>query len=450
MNIIRDVFSSVEKTLNDSISTNITETTTVKTPGDLIQAGDVEITDIVLMSEDQSRQYNLIAQVASFEVYESIMSPVIFCELHIADSAGILQSFPITGESLVRLNYKTPKNKDTGCTYIFRVNKVMNKQVNESNKRLVYTLQLVSAEIIRNSVRLVNKKTKDSIDNMIKTIVDEDLQTDKAFNVVDKTAGIEEIIITRMQPFKAIDFLRQRAVSSEYTSSSFCFFENKKGYNFTTIEHLFELGKKNEDDSDKIFFFDTTRKDSIKDVTIRNIIAYNQLTFGDTISQAAMGGLTNQIQEFDLVTGNLRRLTYTDNIGADKFKLTSDKTSDFNTTGFSSRHGKSTAITKIIPIRSDKNLAAIPEKLSALQAFAQKITQNITQIYIYGDTDITVGDMITCYFPSGIDSKNATSVSRLDSGNYLVTKVRHIILNGDRPQYTMALELIKNDLEDNV
>jgi hypothetical protein len=56
--------------------------------------------------------------------------------------------------------------------------------------------------------------------------------------------------------------------------------------------------------------------------------------------------------------------------------------------------------------------------------------------------------MIECRLPSGVDTTTDDGMSRLDSGSYLVAKVRHIILNGDRPQYTQALELIKNDIQE--
>ena len=447
MSFISDVFSGVEKILAGAALSLLDEALNPKAPENLVQPGDIELIDIILMSENRDRQYSLMKQCTGIDIYESIMSPTIFCELRIADSIGLLQSFPILAEEYVRIQFKTPKNKGEPASYLFRINQIKDKTVNDSNKLITYTLQLVSAELIRNSSRLVTKKCDDNIGTIIKQIMKEELMTEKPVNV-DITSGIETVLITRMQPLKAIDFLRQRAVSIDYQSSSFCFFENRKGFNFTSIERMIDEGSKYVKDSDKVFFFDTSRKDSIENVTMRNIIAYNQLQFTDTISQVSSGGLNNQVQSFDLITGNLKRVTYTDNIGADKFKQSSSTSSGNKTTSFTRQHGESTTVTRIVPIRTDKPQLQIPEKLSKLQGYAQKISQNIVQIHIYGDSDITVGDMIQCSFPAGVDSKDTTGVSRLDSGNYLVAKVRHMILNGDRPQYTMALELIKGDLQE--
>lgn len=449
MSIIKSIFNEVEKVLFGALAIALNEGLNTKSPSKLVQPGDIELIDILLLSEDQSRTVSLMSHTASIDLFENITSPVMFAELHIADSAGLLQSFPIIGEEYVKITFKTPKNKGEPATFLFRVNEVKNKTVNETNKRLSYTLQLCSAELMRNSNTLVNRKASDNISNIIRSIITDDITTQKPINI-DPTIGIEDVLLTRLQPFQAIDMLRQRAVSSEYKSSSFCFFENRKGFNFTTIERMIDEGGKQiaTGNHDKVFFFDTARKDGMENLTLRNIIAYNQLTFVSALTQVNNGGINNQIQQFDLITGDLKKVTYTDNIGGDAFKNSSTTSAGQNTTGFLKNHGKTTTVTKVIPMRSDKQPLQLTEKLTNLQAYAQKITQNIVLIHIYGDSDINIGDVIECRFPSGEDSNKNTGVSRLDSGSYLVSKARHMILNGDRPQYTMALELIKGDLQE--
>jgi len=449
MGFIKSVFNDVEKILSGAIGAAINEGLNTKAPSTTVQPGDIELIDIILLSEDQKRTYSLMSQVASFEIFESITSPVMFAELHIADSIGLLQSFPIIGEEFVKLSFKTPKNKGEPATFLFRVNEVKNKTVNDGNKRLSYSLQLCSSELIKTSNVKLTKKEKANISTMIRSIIEEDIETQKPVNI-DATVGIEEVLITGLQPFRAIDFLRQRAVSGEYKSSSFCFFENRKGFNFTTVEKMIDTGAKkiSSGGSDKIFFFDTARKDGFENVTMRNILSYNQLTFVNSISKISSGGLNNQVQQFDIITGDVKKVTYTDNVGADQFKKSSGTSSAQNTTAFTKNHGRTTTVTRIVPMTSEKPPLQLGEKLSNLQAYAQKISQNIVLIHIYGDSDINCGDMIECRFPSGVDADNEQGVSRLDSGNYLVSKVRHIVLNGDRPQYTMALELIKGDLQE--
>lgn len=445
MSLVKNLFKDVEKVLLGVVVGAFAEALNVKAPTNF-QPGDVQLEDIVLISEDQQRTYSLMSQCVGFDIYESILSPIMFAELVVADSIGLLQNFPINGTEYIKITFKTPKNKGSPAQFLMRVNGIENKQVNESNKRLTYTIKCVSSELIENSRTQQSLVGTDNISTLVKNVMEDQLETSKPL-FIDDTSGIEKVLLTRMTPFQIIDYLRQRAVSSTYLSSSFCFFENRKGFHFTTIEKLFEQAFK-EDDTDKLFFFDTSRKDAGENVTMRNIIAYNQIQFGDTVSQIKSGGLNNQVQQFDLITGDVRKVTYTDNIGADEFKSTSPTGTSSKPTTFTKNHGRTTTVTKIIPVRSDKLAGEIAEKISRTQAYAQKISQNIVQIHIYGDSDISVGDVIRCRFPSGADDKDGQGTSRFTSGYYLVSKLRHIVLNTDRPQYTQALELIKSDIEE--
>ena len=452
MSLIKNLFESVERSLFGAIASGIAgafqDGANAKSPSDY-QPGDVTLTDIVLMSESQDRVYSLMKQCVGFDVYESIMSPVMFAEIVISDSMGLLQSFPIIGEEYIKLQFSTPKLKGEPATFLFRVNSVKDKKVSESTNKITYTLQCVSAELIHNSKQLVNIKESSTADNIVKRIFEEFIPSQKPLKIAS-TSGILDILVTRYTPLQAIDYIRQKAISSRYESSSFCFYENRKGFNFITIEQLMEDGAKTIEagNSDKIFFFDAARKDDAKNVTTRNILAYNQMQFADTISQIKSGGLNNQVQQFDLITGDVTKVNYTDNEGADKFKSTSSTSSSGKTTSFTSNHGRTTTVQKLFPMRSDKPEIDMAGKMSKLRAFAQKLSQNIVQIHIYGDSTINVGDMIECRFPAGSDAKDTAGESRLDSGNYLVAKVRHIVLNSDRPQYTQALELIKTDLQE--
>lgn len=451
MGFVNDILSSVEKLLLGAIPGSERLSGSGKGPSDDIIPGDIEIIGITLLSEDQQRQYDLMGQCKSIDIFESLTSPAIFAELSIADSIGLQQNFPIIGEEYVSISFRTPKTEGEPAQYLFRVNQIKDKEIKENNKMVTYSLQLVSAEIMRNASREITKTYEKNIDAIVRDIITEDLSTEKPITI-DKTSGIEKGNITNMTPLKAIDFLRRRAVSTEFESSSFVFYESRSGYFFTTIEKLMTDGQKQfaAGATDKEFFFDTSRKDNVSNVTMRNILAYNQMKFADTVSKVQHGGLTNEVQAFDIITGGLKKVTYTNNVGQDKFKFADENSASMNSTGFNRRHGKTTSSSKFIAVRSDKPSNSLPERLSTSQAYAQHISQNIVQIHIYGDSEIQIGDTIRCNFPSAVSADNDTGIARLDSGNYLVVKVRHMIINSDRPQHTISLELIKGGLIESV
>lgn len=449
MTLIKDIFDTINEQLLSGRLNPLTGAN-AKRVGSEFQPGDVDIVDIVLMSQDQRRFYSLMNEAVTIDIFESVMSPVIWAEIQIKDSIGLLQNFPIIGEEFINITFKTPKSPGESATYLFRVNSVNNKQVTENSRKITYTLQCCSAELLTNVKQHVSLTTKDSIQNIITSIMEQHIGSVKPVNV-DLTTGVEEITLSKLTPFQAIDMLRQRAVSNIYQSSSFCFYESRKGYNFTTLERLIDDGAKiiESGNHDKVFFFDASGKTDASNMTFRNIIAYNLVSFGDSISKVQHGGVNNSVQEFDMITGDLRKVTYTDNIGADEFKSSSSTSSSGHSTSFTREHGKTSTTTRFISTSSDKMSSDHADKVTKLQAYTQKLAQNITQIHIFGDSEILLGDVINVKLPSGIDEttgKNKTS--RLDSGTYTVSKIRQMILLGDRPQYTQALELIKHDVQE--
>lgn len=449
MSIIKDLFRSVERQLlNGFIDLAFGEGINAKRTDDF-RPGDVNVIDILLMSEDGQRAYSLMSQAVTIDIYESIMSPVIWADIQISDSSGLLQSFPIIGEEFIKIVFGTPMSPST-ASYLLRVNSVNNKQVTQNSRKITYTLQCCSAELMKNVKQFVSIKKTDTIQDIVLSIFDDYIKTDKPV-FVDTTTGIEEITISSLTPFQAIDMLRQRAVSNRYQSSSFCFYESRYGYHFTTLERYLEDGANivEKGETDKVFFYDTVRHESIDNVTYRNIIAYNMISFGDSITKVSEGGLTNEVQQFDMITGDVRKVTYTDNLGADAFKSSSQTSSSGQSTSFTRQHGGTPTVTRLVTTRSDTSSSDLAEKLSKSQAFAQKLSQNITQVHIYGDAELSIGDVIKLSLPSGIDTTtNRNTISRLDSGTYTITKIRQMITLGDRPVYSQALELVKHDLQE--
>jgi len=452
MSLFNTLFASIEKSLLGLIDQNQSSVSSSKDPTNskTIKPGDINIKEITLISQDGERRYDLLAQVKGINIYESIMSPVIFADLSVQDSIGLLQDFPILCEEYIAISFETPKTKSEPTKYIFRIRSVSDKQISENNKMNTYTLNLVSAEIIRNSVTRIANKSKLSPSDVVKSILTDDLGTEKPIRI-DATKGVNAgVEYAARSPFSAIDVLRTAAISTRYPASSFVFFENKYGYHFVTIERLMEDGAKAQDQgndvTDKEFFFDTRRNDSVKDMTFRNILAYNQMTFGDSISKLQNGGLTNFVSAYDFTRGNYSTRTYVNNIGQDVFKTADTNRASTSSSNFDRSFGKRSATYRFIPISPDLYSADIQEKLAIQTAYIQTLTQNIVQIYVYGDSDITVGDVIKCNFPASTSFDSNEGLSRLDGGNYLVSKLRHIIMNGDRPQHAMSLELIKGNL----
>ena len=450
MSFIGNIFQSVNSILQGSIEAS-SPIIVNKGPSTDVVAGDIKIIDITLSSEDQQRKETLIGVCTSLDIFESIHTPGIFCELNIGDSRELYQKFPIIGEELVTISFETPSNPGNPTSYVFYVNEVKNKVINENQKTMSYTLQCISPELLTNASNFVDKDFNDTISNIVKNIMEETIKSKKKVEV-EKTIGVDKYPIYNLKPFSAIHSLLNQSISDRYLSHAYVFFENRHGYQFTTYERLIEQGRKQLSAglSDKEFFYDAVRKERIEDVNIRNIIAYNQVSSTDTISRRSGGAYVGTATTIDMQSAGQLQAVYTGNIGADKFQKMDDNGAAQSSTANIRNGGRTRRPTafNILPIFSDRSKTPFAEAFASRQAFLQGLTQNITQIHIYGDSELTVGDMIKCTFPSASSFDDQTGISRLDSGNYLITKLRHIILMGDRPQHTISLELVKNNLSE--
>jgi hypothetical protein len=414
--------------------------------------GDVNIIELTLSSEDGQRKETLIGVCAAIDIFESINVPGIFCELVINDSRRLYQDFPILMEEIITITFETPGNSGNPISYVFHLNEVKNMVPNENQRTMSCTIQGVSPELLTNSDKFVDKEYNDNISDIVKNIMEENIKSKKKLQV-DKTIGVDKYSIFNTKPFKAIHSLLEYAISDRYQSHTYTFFENRNGFHFTTYERLIEKGRKElaRGSSDNQFFYDSVRKERIEDVNIRNIIAYNKVASATAIEKRSGGAYVGTGTTIDMQTAGQRQAVYTANIGNDKFQKMDENGAASNSTNNVRLGGKTKRPTafNLLPIFSNRSKTPLAEAFATRQAFVQHLTQNITQIHIYGDSELTVGDMIKCTLPSASSFDDATGVSRLDSGNYLITRLRHIILINDRPQHTISLELVKNDLSEN-
>lgn len=421
----------------------------------IFKPGDVEITKIWLYSDDGNREYNLMQQVVSIDIYESLLSPIIYADVLINDSNDLLRQFPILTEEYVEIEFKLPNSEDIS-SYKLHVKEIKNLQANEQQKSKTYVLSLVSMELIDDASTTIYKRYggyKDKngvahgteIHTAIQSILTEELGTEKKFEF-EQTKGIDEVLITRLQPFAAIDQLRRRALSKQYESHSFCFFENKHGYVLSTMERLFDKGK--DTVGDRTFWTDTDTANDVTQNMYRNIIGYKQIQFADSISKISQGGLRTRVGKLDVMTGEYSITEYDDTKDQDKFKTIEGKSVGQNSSSFTRKHSKSPPKNLLMLGDGSRSETQLTEKMASLQAYTQKITQNLVRIHIWGDNLITVGDVIECRLPSATGTTQTDhKEDRLSSGKFLVSKVRHILQNGQGKQkYTMSCELVKGTL----
>lgn len=398
--------------------------------------GDFTYDKVMLKSLDGARAQDITNQCITLDIYESILEPVIKGELCIVDTVDLLQTFPIRGEELVELEWKShSKNKATKTKLI--VVSVDNIAIDETNSSKAYVLRLTSPELYYSQKSMVSKHYKQNISDIVKDIVNTKLSTKKSIEN-DSTQGIEDVTLTYMKPLEAIDLLRRRAVSSKHKSSSFVFFENQAGYQFRTIESVFAEGKKNI--GDRIYYYDTNTHESVKQVNYRNILSYHHCNLATSMGTIQRGGLNNRVVTLDLITGAVE---HTDHKNTDYEQIDSSG-SDIHTATFKNNYGDEPATQYFVPIDSSLPDTQLPGKIGNLQGFVSKITSNLLHIHVYGDNETGAGDVLEVKLPDAT-GLTTSKEGKMVSGNYLVAKCRHMLTFGNYRQYTQSFELIKGN-----
>jgi hypothetical protein len=251
----------------------------------------------------------------------------------------------------------------------------------------------------------------------------------------------------------AIDFVRKRAVSRKYISSSYVFFENSRGFNFTTLEYLFETNTKKI--GTKVFTYNPNINTSNDDKgpkgltyeSFRNILKYTTTSKHDTIDKLQHGFFNNKTVNFDILS---KKITQTNFKIGEKFRDFVFIDKDYvmqNSARFMAKFQGNEGQRYFIPSDSSRNESHIEGSLGTKVAYYNMISQQKTLIKVYGDTTITAGDVITCNFFTPTSTPDNDKPDDRLGGNYLVTQLAHAIRKegGNKFYHEMSIGLIKGN-----
>jgi hypothetical protein len=410
---------------------------------------DVSIEEIAIYGPGLEAGESLLPVVKEINLYESIFSPVIFANLNVFDASDLYTKYNLAnGDWFVEIAFKSPEGTDAS-RYRLAINNIIGYQQVASNKGATYTMQCVSPELRVSDERYYDDAVEDFPHNAIRQILENEISTSKEIRIHQEADISINEPFARYRPLVAIDNLRKLCVSHRYPSSCFVFYEDRNGYHLNTIENMIESQKPliESGSSDKVFFFDSLKQQSVSASSYRSVLAFNEVESGDILQDINMGALRNVANAFDPIQGgDYRRVI--DSNSETRTNITTDESGQpFYLPTTLERSRSSVARTDLVTVYADKTDLLTAEVLTSRLSFISGIIKNIRRVYVYGDTELKIGDMISIDFivPADIEGEDNRMVRT--SGNYLVTKIRHMILNDDRPKYMMAMELIKSGLE---
>jgi hypothetical protein len=394
------------------------------------EPGDIRIISIKLTNTNKSASVDIRAQVMSLSIFEDIEEPTIYAELMMVDSINLVKDFPIIGEEDIEIVYVTP-GRDKPTKYNFRTYSIDGTVNNATGKGSAYMLKCVSQEHFINSITLVDKGYNNTVAEMVADILVNEIKTKKPVTI-ETTRGLIPVTLPKMNPLAAVDFLRQKAVSKRASGGVFVFFENQYGVSFVTLEKLIEDGSKSIDSRVFTYNPDTISDKQRKTYAFRNLQRFEHLSKFDTIDKLAGGMYKNTVRSFDLLSKEFGEVSFEMTKQAHKFETGDKATKVPNTQKIMNEVNAGAPFYMFTPKDSSKGNDFVSDLIGYRHAFVKLFNQNVTRCMAYGDSYLTVGDMIQLDLPDTSGTTEKKTNDARYSGKYMITKLRHLITQEDK------------------
>ena len=179
--------------------------------------------------------------------------------MNIVDGGGLLNSVPVQGMERVEIALSTIIESEP-VIYNFKIFSVQSRYAQQNLQN--YTIALISEEALVNEATRLNSPIIGKGDSIVKKLLNEDITTSK--QVYSETTMFEtKMLPCRRRPFDIINSIATRSISSKATftkekigenddgsaitenkikgSAGFYFWENRRGYNFFSLDALADV-----------------------------------------------------------------------------------------------------------------------------------------------------------------------------------------------------------------
>jgi len=195
---------------------------------------------------------NLMGQVAGIKYYEDVIDSSIHVEMFCYDTYGFLNELPIRSGMTVHLAVEHPSQEEQ-----FRWDEdteplvITNISSNTSDtKRELFSLTLATRHAVSNHTTRVWEKYTGKISDIVKKILKDKLEITERMDVHD-TKNETEFTGNYRRPLFMIGSLCAKSIPSTSDgdkpskgSSGYLFFETQDGYNFHSIDKIFDDAEK--------------------------------------------------------------------------------------------------------------------------------------------------------------------------------------------------------------
>lgn len=411
----------------------------------------------VLQSSDGKNSVDLSPGIVELRYYENVLSNSMSMSTTVIDTGftdssignnGIVDGLPIRGGERAyiilednqvqpnKLEFKTQKNNSL---YVNRV-----RDIDPGTQKDLYNIDFSPREYFANEQSRVVKRYEGNISDHVKSILTESLSGGKGL-LTEKNVKVDDTLIdynfigNDRKPFYVCTWLASKSVPKSVGESDgaagYLFYENYDGYNFRSIDALFDQKYKK-----KYIYNNTEAKPGEYDA---KVLSYNIERDIDLGNNLTIGTYANRSIFFDFFAMDYKVREYSVDENQ-KDKIVNGGLDELLSVSEEFRKPVSRLMNHVLDIGTLPKGKNLDEQLknwknspfSPIYDAPKTMVQSIMRynqmflikinVVIPGDFSLRAGDLVHCDFPGLTVEKNAT-YNKKSGGIYMIASLCHRI-----------------------
>lgn len=178
--------------------------------------------------------------IVNWNFTESMDSSFISGSATVVESFDMLTGLPMRGEENLQITFRDQFNNQYSYNFvIYAVTDIeQDSYTKGSSKLLRYTISFCTPQKLNHDWQFVRKSYgNELISNMAQDVFDKYMTGERDIEV-ELTHGKQTLVIPKLRPDEAMNFLARRAYNTNRESNLYFFFENTEKYYFCTYEYL--------------------------------------------------------------------------------------------------------------------------------------------------------------------------------------------------------------------
>lgn len=415
-------------------------------------AGEVALNKLYIVRGDEKSKIDLTSMMIEVDVYEDIFSNTMSASVTVAENFNLIHNFPIVGEELIEMEFKTP-SIDKKLSKMFFVYKI-GRRIIDGNSKHVYLLNLISIEALNDMNTKISRAFTGVGSGIVEEIFKKYVKDEKELEV-EASVNMLKFVSPYWSPFKCINYASSKTAGSDsFKSSDYLFFETNQKFKFKSLQSLFSKDHKTE------YFYDKNEMRSMTpdgastrdiDREYKTASEFDIIEATDYIDRLLNGVYSFKVHDIDIINKTLNKHIYNYEKDFKKTKHLSKEPMHSKNLVSSTENGRIEWKITNPYVHSEIKKDISAEVLSKRLPLLSQTEMFVIEIGVPGRLDIECGDVVKFnlrnYETKDEGDKTKSELDKYYSGNYLITSIQHRFT---QTRHKMNIQMIKESFESEI